>query len=103
MAVAIANVSSVSDDTWGRHRVRVVKVTFDASYPTGGETFTPQNAGLASFETIIVSPDTNTNPTVNVRYNYTTSKLMAFVAAGTEVPDTTDLSTLVARILCIGS
>jgi hypothetical protein len=112
MALTVAQTTPQSADVWGRQRVRVVTVTFDASYPTGGESFTPANVGLSAFSVVI--PSINAGVAAHagrvVQFDYTNNKLMVFVeeavAAGgplLEVADTTDLSTLVLRVLCIGS
>lgn len=109
MALTVAHRSR-SEDTAGRHRTRHVVVTFDSSYPTGGEAFTPANVGLAEFDVVLISPDANALGGHTVQYDYTAQKLKVFVeeaaAAGgplLEIADASDLSTLVIRVLCIGN
>lgn len=112
MAVTVANVNARAEDVFGRHKVRLVKVTFDSSYATGGESFTPANVGMAKFDYVGVSPDSAVLPGYVVHYDYTNQKLLVFGveqdadAAVTEPLDqensAVDLSTLVVRVLCIG-
>lgn len=113
MALTIANVDARAEDVFGRHKVRIVTVTFDSSYPTGGESFTPANVGLAQIDYVGISPDAAVLPGYVVQYDYTDEVLIVFGveqdadAATTdqldEEDDTTDLSTLVVRLLVIGN
>ena len=109
MALTVAHRSR-SEDVSGRHRTRHVVVTFDSSYPTGGESFTPADVGLAEFDIVLVSPDSNAAGGHTVQYDYTAKKFKVYVeeavAAGgplLEIANATDLSTLVIRVLCIGN
>lgn len=109
MALSIDNTTARSEDVWGRHKVRNVTVTFDDSYPTGGEAFAPADVGLAEFTQILISEDASGYV---VQYDYTAEKLVAYGvqqdADGAtsdpldEVDDETDLSAVVVRITCIG-
>ena len=111
MALTISNVNAIADDIWGRHKVRIVDVTFDSSYPTGGESFTAANVGLAELHMVLSIPKAATTNHV-VQYDYTNSKLKvlgveqdadgATVEPLDEETNTADLSTLVVRVLCIG-
>lgn len=110
MALTIANTTPQSGDVWGRQKTRIVTVTFDSSYPTGGESFTPANVGLASFTAVFFSPDSS--PAYQFAYDYTNQKILVFGvqqdadAAVTdpfdEEDDTADLSTVTIRVLCVG-
>lgn len=78
-------------------RFSVVTITPDSSYPTGGEAFTPSNAGFSS--AILHAEGISTGGIV-WKYIPTTGKLKAFWvdttvdgAALAEVANTTDLST----------
>lgn len=111
MALTVAttnrNAQAVS---LGNLRARLVTVTFDSSYPTGGEAFAPADVGLSEFAFVGVSIDGA--PGYVVAFDYGTNKLMVFGveqdadAAVTDPLDeenaTADLSTLVIRVLCIG-
>lgn len=109
MALTVQDVDSRAHDVFGRHKIKLVNVTFDSSYDTGGESLTPAMVGMAKFDIVLVSPDANALPGHVVQYNYTTQKLMVFVeeavAAGgplLEIAAASNLSTLVARVICIG-
>lgn len=110
MALTIANVNAYADDVWGRHRIRLVTVTFDNSYPTGGELFTPANVGMSQIDAVFVSSDHT--PAYNVAYDYVNQRLVVSGveqdadAAVTDPFDeenaAADLSTLVIRVLVVG-
>lgn len=113
MALSIAPVKAPApDDVWGRHRIRIETVTFDASYPTGGESFTPAMVGMSEFALVVPSVDANSLKGEVVQYDYTAQKLVVLGveqdADGTdtealdEEDSTTDLSTLVVRVLIVG-
>lgn len=110
MALTVVSTDARSADLFGRHRVYIGKVTFDASYTTGGLSFTPASVGMAEFDFVEVEPDAAALPGHVVQYNYTTKKLMVFVeeavAAGgplLEIANASNLATLVVRVLCIGN
>lgn len=113
MALTIANVDSRSEDVFGRHKVRIVTVTFDSSYDANGESFTPANVGLAQIDYVGVSPDAAVLPGYVVSYDYTNRKLLVFGvqqdadAAVTDVLDqedaAVDLSTFKVRLLVVGN
>lgn len=110
MALTIANTTPQSGDVWGRQKTRIVTVTFDSSYPTGGESFTPADVGLSEFTAVFFSPDSA--PAYVFAYDYTAQKILVFGveqdadAAVTEPldqeNDTADLSTVQIRVLCVG-
>lgn len=110
MALTLAKTNKqVGDEVFGRTRVRIREVTFDSSYPTGGESFTPADVGLSEFLAVLVSVDSAAAGGHVVQYDYTNKKLMAFVeeavAAGgalVEVANTTNLSNLKVRVVAIG-
>lgn len=110
MALAIANIDSQSEDVFGRHVVRIVEVTFDDSYPAGGESFTPASVGMSSFSVVLVSNDVSAP--YQVTYDYADELLVVngveqdADAATTdpfdEADDTADLTDVIVRIVCIG-
>lgn len=109
MALTIANTTPQSGDVWGRQKTRIVTVTFDSSYDTGGESLTPADVGLSSFTIVDPCVDAADLPGYIVHFNYTTNKLMVFVeeavAAGgplLEVAAATNLATLKVRVLVVG-
>lgn len=110
MALTVSNVDSFSQDIWGRHRVAVVSVTFDTSYATGGESFTPADAGMSEFSFVSISADHS--PAYQFAYDYANKKILVFGveqdadAAVTDPFDeenaAADLSTVTVRVLCVG-
>ena len=110
-------LTKISANTSGNKRRRVYDVTFDSSYPTGGESLTAADVNLRKIEELIVhGPATATRggttgalPT----YDYTNAKLQLFWARATdgnaqnatvfpEVTSTTDVATQICRITAIG-
>lgn len=87
MALTIATVTG-ADYVAGNKRVKVRDITFDNSYPTGGESLTASDVGLKNIEQVIPngpavdSDGTGGTHAVPVSYDYSTSKLQAW-----EVPD----------------
>lgn len=102
---------TVSKQTvFGNRKVVFAKVTFDSSYPTGGESLVPSDLGLKSIDFIsdqTAAADAGTTAIVT-KYDYTNQKLQAFWGnAGTasvlpEVTGTTDLQTYISRHVVIG-
>lgn len=80
-------------------RMVIATVTFDSSYPTGGEALSANDLGLASLDFVSATTDGN----YAVTWDKAAGKLKAYVAAGTQVPNATDLSAIAVRILAIGS
>lgn len=90
----------------GRVAGRAAVITFDSSYPTGGESLTAGALGFS--EVFFVLPSPRASGYV-VQYNKSTAKLQVYVeeavAAGgplVEVADTTNLATLVVDLFVIG-
>ena len=76
------------------------KVTFDASYPTGGYAFTPATFG---FTLGIVGVDPNPSSGAHfVVWDDVNSKLKVFTAKGTEVANATNLSTFTCNVEVAG-
>lgn len=98
-------VSELTRGVFGHLRASLVQVTFDASYPTGGEDFTPGQVGMSEFEAVFVEGGTQ-----EVRFDHTNNKLLAYGDKGVataggpfeEVAATTDLSAFDAKLLCLG-
>jgi hypothetical protein len=112
MALTLAEVSPLPptkkieggyDQGWN---FKVVTITFDSSYPTGGELLAAADVGLTS----IAFVDAECADGFALEYDYTNSKLKAFtndndaVADGAmiEVANATDLSAIDARVLIVG-
>lgn len=96
MGLTIAPVKSY---VTGDRRTVIADVTFDSSYPTGGEALTASDLGLTGTLTYVNAAPA---PTGHVcPYDRTNSKLMAFNGT-TEIANTTDLSTVTTRLMAIG-
>lgn len=78
----------------------VVDITFDNSYPTGGEAFAAADVQLSSIDYVNVDQKGAASRIVN--YDYTNSKLMLFTALSTEAANASDQSTIVVRALVVG-
>jgi hypothetical protein len=102
------SVSTSRTDTVGRYsKYTTGTITFDSSYPTGGEALLPTAVGLSSkVEFISVSPAAG----YIFEYDYSNNKVKAFYptsdatapCAGEEVENTANLSTVVARYIAFG-
>lgn len=81
-------------DKTATYERRVFRWQGPASYVTGGEVVnTLSTFGLGSVPVVHSNPALNAAQTiVHPRWNRTTQKMQWFVAAGTEVPNGTDLS-----------
>lgn len=81
-------------------------VSFDSSYPTGGEAFTPADFGLSRLDFLYVSGangyvstwDGSTSAPKILLYRQT-----AATGALAEVPNTTNVSTVTCRFRAIGA
>lgn len=100
MALTIAAADdNFPNDAWGAFKVFVGRVTFDSSYPTGGEAVTAADFGLSKIEAVI--PVCTTGGEV-VTWNAATSKLMVFTADGTQASNSSNQSAVVADVIVLG-
>ena len=131
MVVQLAAAVTVikRDKIFGKF-ITIADVTFDTSYPTGGEALTPNQFGLNVIDFMLPSPTAG----YIFQFDHANKKLKAFTptkaqvahthaenaaeaytkdavtgtggaiaaAAAAEVANTTDLHTLVVRVLAIG-
>ena len=117
-------ISTSEQGIMGNKRTVLGSVTFDSSYPTGGEAFDKANIGLVQLDRLMIDPAGGylfewdaTNAKIKVRQataahthtentdatyvqNATTSASTAAVAG--EVANAADLSTVTATFLAIG-
>lgn len=109
MAVTVTDIART---VFGNKRAVVAEITFDSSYPTGGEPLTAAQLGLASVDAVFPAAAVNSTPlALGVRYDKANAKLLAFYGdndAGADsgliqVPDTTNLSAYSATVLVIGN
>lgn len=92
----------------GDRKVRVGTLTFDSSYPTGGEAVTIASLGLTTLEAIIVNASGGYNAVWD--RSVTAPKILVYVGdndagadgPGAQVANTTDLSAVVVTYLAIG-
>lgn len=103
MVLAIGRTGFRDLDVAGIRLRRVVQLTGDTSYPTGGYSLTPGDVKLGvieHFPTVAITDGTTIRIGV---YNYTTQKLQFFVPnTNVEVANAVDLSTFSARVEVIG-
>lgn len=101
-----ANTPGTAPINGGAVQFVPVKVTFDASYPTGGEAVTAGSFGLSSIYAVLPAVDlTGTWIAFYVPAAGTTGgKLFAIVSAtGAQVASEADLSTAVFNFVVIGT
>lgn len=109
MAVAVADIAGADTPIAGGTaglRMKVKTVTFDSSYPTGGEALTAADFGLSS---IVWAHASNASGYV-FSYDYTNSKLLAYRgdndnaadAPMIEVANAVNLSAVATRVTVIG-
>lgn len=104
MAATYADVSPVSEHSFGRLKAKTVTVTLDASYPTGGEAFAASTVGFVSIENVLVAQPAG----YVVSYDFDNSKFQVYWtgtgdgAALDEVDAATDLSAVAFRVTFLG-
>jgi hypothetical protein len=86
----------------GAERVTVTDVTFDSSYPTGGESVTAADLGLTSVTFAITSIKTAGTGSVTEAFYVTSTGLLKAYTAAAEVANATDLSAVTAQIVAFG-
>lgn len=104
------SVSIVAKNAVGNQYEVVADITFDSSYPTGGELvgvneiFGPAfGAGVVTTMHYIDAQPRRTGATHFFAYDYANSKLLAYTAAmATEVTNATDLSAAIVRVRALG-
>lgn len=96
----MALTASLTTSSVGNQKGRFGTITFDASYPTGGEAITPATFGLTFLNHLVITDNAGADV---VAWDRTNAKLVAYVrTTGVEVADTTDLSALVISVLALG-
>lgn len=100
-----AAVSLIEQTVEGNKRVGVADVTFDNSYPTGGEAVTPSQFGLtnATYGICNVKTVGGTVNVANVYYDRANKKLLVFDETPAEAANAADLSTLVVQVKMFGN
>lgn len=106
-------ISANPPELVGRERVVRATVTFDSSYPTGGEAFTAAQLGLTSLKNVYASAGLGSSTTGYVPvWNRSVSSPLLLVLMGDndnasdgpliEVANTTDLSGFVCQVEAVG-
>lgn len=105
MALAFAAVGRPIHTIVGSRKRTVTDVTFDNSYPTGGEPVTAAQLGALQRVDSAICQIKAVGGTVNVTsvfYDEANDKLVAYDETPAEVADQADLSTLVVRVFADG-
>ena len=85
-------VTETTNTVFGDKRVVFAQVTFDDSYPTGGEALAASDfPSLAAIEEVVVASQ-SPGGTEQVLYDRTNKKLMVFTADGTQATNASDQS-----------
>lgn len=109
MAVAVTNVQIAWDN---QVRGRFATITMDSSYATSGEALTASDFGLYNILAVIqsggnggsVSYDATNKKLLVYGTNTTTQTTTSFATVGlNQIPNATDLSTVVIQALVIGN
>ncbi len=101
--MAVATKTLKKAQTPGAEKRTVIEVTFDNSYPTGGEPLTPKELGLryVDYATVSIVANAGAVSVVDVSYDVTNQKLKAFGPTG-EVANAADLSTVKVQVVAFG-
>lgn len=98
-------VTIVKRNVVGAQREVIADVTFDNSYPTGGEAFTPNDVDKSAASTSsfwFLAPHMNDATIADNRivdYDYTNKKLVLKTAGATEATNASDQSAVTIRVL----
>lgn len=106
-------ISANPPELVGRERVVRATITFDSSYPTGGEAFTAAQLGLTSLKNVYASAGLGSTTTGYVpAWNRSVSSPLLLVLMGDnndasdgpliEVANATDLSGFVCQVEAVG-
>lgn len=85
----------------GDRKVWFGTITFDSSYPTGGELLVPADFGFDVQVDAVISLGSQLGNRY-VAWDPSTDKLRLYTALGTEAGNTTDQSTIVVAVMVIG-
>jgi|TARA_B100001964_G_scaffold238822_1_gene305020 hypothetical protein len=106
MALTVATPEGAPTETGvpGNMKFRIVKITFDSSYASGGEALTATTLGFGTVALVIAQAE---DSGYVAQYDYTNSKLALYEAGADsaaldEVTATTDVSAVVVRCLVMG-
>ena len=108
MAVSLSQVERST--VFGDRRIKFYTVTFDSSYPTGGEPLSAATLGFQRVDFVMAEPAAAAAGTTAViaKYDYTNSTLQLFESGGAinaplaEVTAAQDQSLTPCRIMVVG-
>lgn len=108
LALSAIAVKSISRKVPGSEKRAIVQVTFDNSYPTGGEVLTAQEIGLKRITfaqcQILNGSESAEKRVTNAVYDITNEKLKLIDSAtGKELANTADASKVVVQVVAFGS
>lgn len=101
-------ISELGRGHMGAMKTVLCTVTFDSSYPTGGEAFGPSDVSLSTILAVIPAAAASTDEGLAITWDSANEKLLAHETGATvdtpldEVDDTDDLSAFSATVLVVG-
>ena len=98
MALSSADIKRT---VFGNKRIVIATLTFDSSYPTGGESLTPAMVGLSSIDSVLCFP--HQTATRIATYDHTNAKVLLYTALSTEAANASDQSTITIQVLVVGN
>lgn len=103
MAVTVT-MDARAYDNLSTHRAVFGTITFDASYPTGGEALVGADLkNLGEIEKILFEPASNGTPVIkHLKYDYVNKKVLVFDENGAQTAAATDLSAYSAGFVAFG-
>lgn len=97
--------ATINDQTvWGDKRVTFTSVTFDNSYPTGGEPITAAQLGLSrvDFALCNIKAVGGTVNVANAYFDQANMKIKIYDETPAEAGNTSDYSTLTVVVMAVG-
>jgi len=95
--------SSLNFSVAGNKRRTIGTVTFDTSYPTGGEAVTANQVGMGKIEQFLIAFPVSSTPAIRAAdYDYTNDKLRVYGENFAEIANATDLSTFSCKFEAVG-
>lgn len=101
MGLTFTRVPEGEDTFGGKNKVMTMDVTFDSSYPTGGEVISAASFGFKILFGLAVLGQNTAAALYTFNYDSQAGTLVALVG-GSQVANTTDLSALTVRIRAFG-
>lgn len=94
--------SAFVDYSVGNYRIEVVDLTFDSSYPTGGEALTLTHISKPFFGICtIIGLGAADGAAIGAKYDPGTGKVLVYATTG-QVANATDCTDLVVRVAVFG-